>query len=216
MQRVELETYLAANVGLIHAVTKSANARLVKCGVSYDYEDLFQDLSITFIKAFDKYNDNLGYKFSTYFTVAARHEANKIVDKLIAERVEGKTRSVEEMTANFDDQADASEQIMCGGQTPEEHYISIDKIKGMVSGLSPLAYKIVEMTIDPPDFIEREHQAQVAYAKRSRDTGVEKRVSENITVAFVCGVLTKLSTVPVMDIRAARIEINSAARGHLT
>ncbi|MDO4731690.1 MAG: sigma-70 family RNA polymerase sigma factor [Clostridia bacterium] len=54
------EDFINANTGLVHACVK----RFKNKGIEYD--DLFQVGMIGLIKAYDRFNKSLGYKFSTY------------------------------------------------------------------------------------------------------------------------------------------------------
>lgn len=214
MDRNQLNGYYADNVGLIHMVTKKGWGRLQAIGASYPYDDLFQELSVIFIKAFDGFDDNCGNKFSTYFMTSAYHEVNKIVAQIAIERIDMKTRSVEEMSSWSEDGLDEAELLPCLAPTPAERCELSDSLKNMMQGLSPLALKIVTLAIDPPDFVEYEFAAAGTHVKLARDSGVERRFTTSLNVNFICALLEKLSLVTPTALRKARQEIQDAARSN--
>lgn len=212
MQRSELNNYYAENVGLIHMVAKKGWGRLQAIGASYPYDDLFQEMSVVFIKAFDGFDDNCGNKFSTYFMSSAYHKINKIVADIAIERIDMKTRSVQEMSSWSEDGLDEAELVPCTAPTPAERCELTDSFKVMMGGLSPLALKIVTLAIDPPDFIEYEFAAAGTHAKLARDSGVERRFTTALNVNFICSMLEKLSLVTPTALRKAKQEIQDTAR----
>lgn len=212
MERTELDRYYRENVGLIHVVAKKGWGRLQRVGAQYPYEDIYQELSITFIKAFDGFNDNLGNKFSTYFVTSAQHHVNKIVKAYEIERMELKMRSVEEM-ASWSEDGEGSECDLVASEdlTPEERCEFMESIEAMEAKLSPLAMQILTLALDPPEFLEREFHAASSHAKCSRDSGTEKRATRSLNVAFVCDFLDKTRIAKPLDIRMARLEIGRVA-----
>lgn len=216
MQRDALPQYYADNVGLIHIVTKKGYGRLTGMGSSYSYEDLFQDLSVVFIKAFDAFDDNAGFKFSTYFTSSAYRKLNKIAEKIQIERIEMKTRSTEEMAANMEDGDGETMDIACPCATPFDMAEATSAMRYLTDHLSPLAATMLAMATDPPEFIEREFAAAYAHAAYAREGGGSNRARMNLTVGFVCRVLEKVQPDAVMALRAARREIGLTAQRSFT
>lgn len=213
MERADLDRYYAENTGLIHMVAKKGYARLMSIGASYDYLDLFQELSLVFVKAYDAFDDNNGNKFSTYFAVSAYHKVNAIAEDIQTERIDLKMRSVEEMASWSEDGKDESELIADDSATPEQQHIANVQLANLMARLSPLAAQIVTLAIDPPEFIEREFAANSAHAKLSREKGTEIRASRSLNVAFVCSVLDKARIVRPLPLREARLEIARVAQG---
>lgn len=206
MDRQNLDRYYADNVGLIHTVAQKGFGRLRAIGAATDYEDLFQELSETFVKAYDRFDESLGNKFSTYFMQAAYHEVNRIAKRFEVERIEFGVKSFEEMSAGLDG-GSVEEMIPDSAMTPEQELIGRDTVRDMLERLSPLASMIAEMAINPPDFMENEFAAAQAHAEYSRSLGVEKRARGSLNVAFVCSVLEKTTDLPHGTIKSARNEV---------
>lgn len=242
MDRKDLGRFYADNVGLIHVVARKGYGRLQGIGASVDYDDLFQDLSETFIKSFDGFDDDAG-KFSTYFITAARNKVNQIAEGYELDRMGVKTTryksseidtdtgkskwktrkekihagaiSVEEMAAHRnedDDGASVIESIDSGMASPEQIVEAQQELDYMLGRLSPLAATMVELTINPPAFIEHELVANEAHAEFARSNGIPRRNTASISVGFIADVLEKTTDLPTQTIRAAKREILEIAK----
>jgi RNA polymerase sigma factor (sigma-70 family) len=211
MERQGLDRYYADNVGLIHSVARKGFRRLQAIGAITDYDDLVQALAVTFIKSYDLFDESKG-AFSTYFVRSAFNKVNRIAEAHEIERLELRIRSVEEMSSWQEDGEMSVEETIAGNEpTPAQHYEAKNVRLGILDALSPVAEMIVEMAIDPPDFIEREFAAQVAHAEFARSNGVEKRSRGSLNVAFVCSVLERTTELSSSILRAAKLEVLSAA-----
>lgn len=98
---------------LIHMLARRAYARLVAAKVnSYEYLDVFQDMSLSFVKAAEKWNPELGITFTAYFGRAAFYDFNHKVKKLTLQSVP---------TVNFED---LKEMLVSNGEDVEALDIS--------------------------------------------------------------------------------------------
>lgn len=241
MDRNNIDRFYADNIGLIHTVARKGYGRLMGIGAAIDYEDLVQELSEVFIKAYNGFDADTG-KFSTYFTVAAGHKISQIAEgyeldrlgvkttrfesdeinpqtgkrkwKSRRDKIHGGTASVEEMTAHLPEEDGGTflDIIDSGAATPEQLVSAQQDLDQMLGSLSPLASKIMEMTINPPAFIEHELMAAEAHVEFARSEGINRRHCASISVSFVAGVLEKTAGLPVQTIRAAKREIFELAR----
>ena len=240
VDRSKLDRFYADNVGLIHTVARKGYGRLMGIGAAVGYEDLVQELSEVFIKTFDGFEED-GGQFSTYFMVAARNKINQIAEgfeldrtgikttrylsdeidadtgkrkwKARREQVHAGAASVEEMTS-WSDEGEGSilDTIDSGSATPEELVQAQQELNAMFSSLSPLAARMCEMTLNPPEFIEHEFVATMAHAEYARSQNIERRGRSNLNLAFVAGVLEKTTNLPVATIRAAKREVMDLAK----
>lgn len=240
MDRNNLDRFYADNIGLIHTVARKGYGRLMGIGAAISYEDLVQELSEVFIKAFDGFDESAS-EFSTYFTVAARRKISKIAEgyeldrigvkttrclsdeidpntgkqkwKARKEKIHGGAFSVEELSSwSEDGEGSILETIDSGSATPEEILQARQELGAMLGRLSPLAATMCELTLNPPEFMEREFIAVTAHAEYARSQNIERRGRNSLNVAFVAGVLEKTTDLPVAAIRAAKREIMDLAK----
>lgn len=68
---------------LVHMLARKGYARLQALKISVlDYEDVFQEMSMSFVRAADKWNPDFGTSFTAYFGRAAFNDFNKVVERL--------------------------------------------------------------------------------------------------------------------------------------
>ena len=218
MERKNLDRYYAENSGLIHTVARKGYGRLMQIGAAVEYEDIFQDLVEVFIKAYDRFDESFGVQFSTYFMRSAFNELNKKAKTFEAERLELGMRSIEELSAHAEEEGGVSieEKIASDAATPEQTLIARSAIDKWFDELSPVAAMIAGLTLDPPDFIEREFYGAMSHAEMSREMGVERRARGSLNVGFVCSVLEKTTNMPPRILNAARKEVLEACGKELS
>lgn len=241
MDRSKLDRFYADNVGLIHTVARKGYGRLMGIGAAVDYDDLFQDLSEVFIKAFDGFSEENG-KFSTYFTVAATNKLNQIAEGFELDRTGVKTSrhlsdeideqtgkrkwksrreqlhagavSVEEMSSwSEEGEGSVLDSIDSGCATPEQFLQAQQELDAMLERLSPLAARMCELTLNPPELLEREFVALAAHAEYARSQNIERRGRTSLNVSFVAGIFEKTTDLPINVIRAAKREVLDLAKG---
>jgi RNA polymerase sigma factor (sigma-70 family) len=235
VDRNDLGKFYADNMGLIHTVARKGYGRLQALGAPIDYDDLVQELSEVFIKAFDLFDEAAGAKFSTYFTFSAYNEINKIASRVERERTGSKVVSVEKKEGEYgyavereylhggmigiedinaagEDGCSFEETVACDMPTPEEIVEAASSARALLNKLSPLAASIAKLAFDPPDFLEREFLAAQAHAEYARSVGIERRCRGTITIAFVATFLEKTTDLSAAQIRAAKNEIAAMAK----
>jgi DNA-directed RNA polymerase specialized sigma24 family protein len=210
-----LDRYYADNIGLIHTVAGKGYRRLMGIGACIDYDDLVQELSLVFVKAYAKFDEGRG-KFSTYFTSSAYNELNEIAAKFEKERIEMRVASIEEMDRWENTELgvlSVEEKIACLDATPEARCETMSSLAQMFEGLTPLAEFILEAVINPPDYMEAEFRAASAHAEFARNSGIAKRNRRAmiISVNFVCDVLLKTKDFLPSQLTSAKEELMTAA-----
>lgn len=209
MNKPDISRYYADNIGLVHTVARKGYGRMQAIGAAIDYNDLVQDMSIVFIKTYELWDEDKG-KFSTYFMYSAFNELNKTAKKFEIERLHLKVESVEEMSDSSEDQIDISETIACSGDTPEQALEFKMMVEDALRGLSPVANKIVEWLINPPDELEHEREARICHASMARDMGRHKRAKFS-DIGLVCDVLL-MAGVSEVEVRNARRELELSVK----
>lgn len=206
MDRNNLAVFYAENVGLVKQVAWKGYQRLAAIGAVIEFEDLVQELSLVFVDAYDKFDESNGAKFSTYFTVSAFNELNKLARKHEAERVELGMRSIEEMDSMAGEGNSLSERIASDALTPEEIAERESAIREVTGRLTPVAALVVEWVANPPDFLMRELCAHQAHADYARSQGVARR-NRHSPARFVRDMLERVTDIPRDQIRQAYRQI---------
>ena len=200
--------YYQANVGLVHMVSKKGYARLQKAGVAIDYDDVFQEMSIVFLKAYEKFDAERGFKFSTYFCMAAINRTNGWAQGLIEERLKHGVVSIQEMSSNQGEDYDAEEVLMVDPATPEAHYRVTEFLEHIAKSLSPLAALIVAWMAQPPQEMIVELRKAEAYALYGRQRGFNSRCMATISPRYVANFIRMISDVSTTEAERALKEID--------
>lgn len=204
MARAEVDAFYKENMGLVRRVAIKVHARALAMGLSLPYDDIEQEASIVFLRAYEGFNPDLGFKFSTYFTKSAYNQLNKYL-----ETQGGKDR--EELglfsmhAAVHDDGEPIDMESMIEGDfdTPEECLEEKQLIEYITNSISPLANQMIQFVVDPPPELQEEFQA-------SR-SGSDREYSA-IPLSFVCSFAERVMGATPAEMRAARAELQDVRR----
>ena len=199
--------YYQANVGLVHTVARKGHARLLAAGVGLDYDDVFQELSIVFLKAYEKFDADRGFKFSTYFWMSAYNKLNSWAQDMIDERIKHGVVSVQELSTRAGEEVDLEEVLMADPATPEAHYRVTEFVEHIAKSLSPLAALILTWTVEPPAEMLTEIRKAEAYAHYGRKRGFNSRCMVSLSPRYVANFICMISDVSPKETDRAIKEI---------
>jgi DNA-directed RNA polymerase specialized sigma24 family protein len=199
--------YYQANVGLVHMVSKKGYARLQAAGVAIDYDDVFQEMSVVFLKAYEKFDAERGFKFSTYYCMAAFNRCNGWAQDMIEERLKHGVVSIQELNHGGGEEVDLEEVLMADPNTPELHYRVTEFLEHVAKTLSPLATLILAWVVQPPQEIVQELRKAEAYALYGRQRGFNSRCMATITPRYVANFIRMISDVSQGEAEHALKEI---------
>lgn len=204
---MSVDCLYSENIGLIHSVARKGYGRLQAIGASVDYDDVFQDMTLVFIKSAELW-DSEKSKLSTYFTHAAYNELNRIAKRYEIERLELQIKSSEDLSQ--DEDFDIFEMVADNRITPDGEMELSMLVDSIVSQISPLAFLIVSWVVLPPKDVLREMQAKKAHAEYCRGIGLSRRARES-DIGIVCNLL-QLCGFTVNQLQSARLEIDRVVR----
>lgn len=201
--------YYKANVGLVHAIAKRGLGRLGAAKVAIEYDDVFQEMSVVFLKAYEGFDESRGFKFSTYYYMAAYNHLNHWADKLIKERLRDGLVSLEEFHNPNEDESLEAILYVDDSQSPELQYRVTELLEHIERMLSPLAALILTWTAAPPPELMREVQKAQLNAEFGRSKGLNSRCMVQVTPRFVGTFLSMVSDVTQAEVRQALREIDT-------
>lgn len=200
--------YYKANTGLVHAVSKKGYARLQSAGVAMDYDDVFQEMSMVFLKAYEKFDASRGFKFSTYYFIAAYNKLNSWAQGLIEERIEHGVVSIQEMNDKDGEEFDLDQVLMADESTPEAQYQVTEFLEHMAKSLSPLATLILAWVMQPPPELMTEIRKAEAYALYGRQRGYNSKCMVSVSPRYVANFIRMISNVSQPETERALKEID--------
>lgn len=204
--------FYKANMGLVHAVSRKGFSRLATAKVVIDYEDVFQEMSIVFLKAFEKFDESKGFKFSTYYFMCAYNRLNRWAQDLIEERLKYGVVSIEELSQAAGDGEDLDISTMMQdyadpSSDPESSYRVTELLEHMVKTISPLAGLILEWSIAPPQEVMTEVRKAQDYAEYGRSMGHNSRCMVQVSPRYIASFISMISDVSQPEVTKALKEI---------
>lgn len=203
--------FYKANMGLVHAVSRKGFSRLATAKVVIDYEDVFQEMSIVFLKAFEGFDESKGFKFSTYFFMCAYNRLNRWAQALIEERLKHGVVSIEELGHGADgediDMGNLMEEFADPSTDPESSYRVTELLEYMLKTVSPLAGLILEWSIMPPQEVMAEVRKAHQYAEYGRSKGHNARCMVQVSPRYIASFISMISDVSQPEVTKALKEI---------
>lgn len=198
--------YYKANVGLVHTVSRKGYTRLLAARVTIDYEDVFQEMSIVFLKAYNGFDASKGFKFSTYFFMAAFNRLNTWAQNLIDDRM--RYSSIDDMNSKGEEEMDLESVLWQDHDTPEGHYAVKQMIGHIANCLSPLAALIFSWSMSPPPELTVEIRKAQLNAEFGRSLGYNTRCMAQLSPRYVANFVRMISNATQYEVNHALQEIN--------
>lgn len=155
-------------------------------GLQLEFDDIYQEASIAYIRASKTFNPALGYRFITYLgaaimTTLANYKHRQ--DRQLA----GRTVSIDSM---LNEEGDAYEIFPGSEGSPLDELCVVDGLQEAMRELGPLGAQMVEWMIDPPPEIEAELNAlRWKFAEMTRRGMRRNVVTLDMDVRFLLGEL---------------------------
>lgn len=130
---------IADHHGLITKLAQRGLWRLQRAGVVTDFEDVFQDMSVSYVKAKLGFDALMGFTFTAYLGRAIWQDFNRVAERLINDQIGLGLVRMEDMGG---DEIDAYELVASPASTPEEQYLG-----GRAFGDGMRALTIKERTV---------------------------------------------------------------------
>lgn len=193
-----------SNIGLVHVVARKCYGWTKALGISLDYDDVFQEVSLAYVTAQRGYNPDLGIKFSAYLTRAALNQVRKTIGAMTGlKRLNDKDREAlrrikeenehavacgEKTVPSYmglsvvyiedlgsDEMENPLDMFASQDATPEEKVIAEKEWEYVRKNLSPLAQMMADMLSNPPKLLLDEIEAQNAYLDLALEKGEIRR-----------------------------------------
>lgn len=157
------------NVGLVHmqamqGLKMAANA---SCHL-YEYQDFFQEASLAFLLAEEKFDETRGFRFSTYFTMVAQNQFKKMIGQATGVKSvnEKEKQAIDDVTAENKRRAAAAEKQLPSismGLRP----VLFSEVRKTFEGQDDFEQRIPSNVPTPEEQLEFAQSYQLAYAKLS-------------------------------------------------
>lgn len=168
------------HVGLIHNFARKGWGRMVQANVDMDYEDVFQEMSLTYTKALNTYDPERGVGFTAYMGRAIWNDFNRVAEKRIAEKVELGMTSIHALENDDDDNSWVDNILKSDVRSPQEELERKQEIVHKLRSLSQTAKFLVAQLVAPSPEVEA---AFAAHQANLRSTG--GNAPKNMSLGFI-------------------------------
>jgi len=140
------------NHRLMHDLAIKAHKKLRLAGYDMPYDDVFQEVSVSYCKARDGFKPESGFRFSTYFVTAFWRNFAKVMEKLYRYKpVEGVSLNSFSLDSGDDSNLESILAVDEQGYTPEEYFWHKEAISYTSKRLDALSRRVLEEMVDPSD-----------------------------------------------------------------
>lgn len=200
-------TAYEAHQGIIHKFARKGYGRLIQAGVVIDYEDVFQEMSMTYVKAAKLYNPERGISFSAYMGRAIWNQFNLFAENEILYK--SQVTSIENMVDSLDiEDANLYETVSSDAATPEQYMeVKQDWVTNNMK-CGSIAKFIVKQIINPDQgMISRlETKQQVSRDSHLLKQGRGgKRAAGEVSIALI----KEYFNLNPIDVRIAKKNLNN-------
>lgn len=178
-------SYLSVEAMLTRLATRCMG-RVYELDLPMSYDDVRQEMDMTYLQAFKAWKPGGGAKFNTYLHTACLNNFRHRVEKMIEERREMGMYSIDGKAPIMEgDDSDPRERLqsMESGDSPEDQLIARQEMRERMKGLTPSAQRFVAALLLSQTKAER-----MTFKGIAKAAGVEgeelKRVKVEITQKF--------------------------------
>lgn len=207
---MDIQKLLDDHILLVHHLARQNISRFKNVGYDMDLEELTAVFFEVFMLAAQKWDEEQG-KFTTYLTWACTNKVTAMLKKHFRHKGEANRVTYEHEMATASDEDDRESGLEIFGES--DTAFGAMEIKQALAEemkhISPFARLLIEYTLCPPEFIERELAAQEAKHELSLDMQGESYRRKSLNIGFVANCLLKTASSPSAK-RFIRNAVNEA------
>lgn len=178
---------IADHKGMMIKLSRRAQYRLERAGISVEFDDVMQEASVAFVKAKQGFSPQHGAKFSTYLWTAIGNNLNRFCDQM-----RDAYRGAVSLDTPASDSEDAPSLLDVlqdvNALDPQEILMRNQTASETLAQFSPDTRRVLTCLITQPDLLMQEYERVRAYYEMSRAMGhAGPRVKFGID--FICEVL---------------------------
>lgn len=190
---------LLAHTKLIHHVARKWQISFERAGLGVEYDDLVQEGFVACINAKKKFDEAQGWAFSTYFVTCANNHFTALYKRMSKHKWVSLDALIDEDLTLLDTLEDTS-------KNPELELEAHSALRGAIDDLPALAKAMLDLLLDPPEFLREQFQAVEAKRQLARQQGVDERHPPEINLALISTLFAAVG-IKAKDLAAARDQI---------
>lgn len=202
-------------VGLIHKVCKQVHVRVEFANLSFEYDDLYQEACLVWIKARERFNPELGNRFSTYLVRSLYNELNRKLKKQ-DDNVDEHAFSYCQKPTHGGVIGLTLESVLQGSHVSvEDEEVAYESMNTFEADLSVFARLTLKHFVTPSKELVSEFNMLKEKVELSKQHGYARRLRPEIDLSFVSSFISRILGKSEKHARSVRKEIESKAEFHL-
>lgn len=174
------------HTGLIHTFAKKGYARLMEAKVVIDYEDVFQQMTMTYVKAAQAFDAEKGVGFGAYLGRAIWNEFNRYAEKELGLVVECGMVSADAIKMGGEDDVHLYDVVESEERTPEENLDRKQQMVRNIRRLNPTAKFLVAQLMSPSQELEAAFDAAMRRSEQLKAEGkIGRLMNSTMTLGFI-------------------------------
>lgn len=117
---------------LIQKLARKGYLRLMGAHVSVDYEDVFQEMCVTYTKAATRYNPEVGVTFTAYLGRAIWNDFNQFAEREVNQKIHCSPFSIEGLSAHSSEEGIDLYDVLPGNSPTPEQLLEAKQRNSMV------------------------------------------------------------------------------------
>ncbi|WP_342234556.1 sigma factor [Inquilinus sp. OTU3971] len=177
-----IQRSIAQDQRLIHKIAHKAHRWLLAAGVrGVEFEDVVQEISMTWVMACERFNPELGLQFSTYFYTAAWRNITRTIQ---GEAGECQATNVS-LDATRGEDGDMTIQVAADEEDADVLIERKQRQREVMRRLSPKARMAVQIVRDPPKELMAEFEQLRERMRYGRARGIAAAVPRDLNLGVV-------------------------------
>ena len=169
---------------LLASLSHKAFRRAAAKGFYVEFDDMFQEAKQTFLVAADKFDPDLGIKFSTYLWAAVRNNLQRIESKIIAVQI--KTSS---MDAEIGEDVGTMHDIVpSDNESMDDRLLRLEFENKTFGALSEEAKRVIIVLDSPPTELAKELRRMEAFREHCKKNKMAA-AARVLDVHTICSIL---------------------------
>lgn len=157
---------------LAHWITVRVHRRAIASGRAVDYEDIYQEVSMIWLRCRELYKPEFGVKFSTYFVNAGLKSFKRIMGNIAGATGESSYEDLSYGGEDGDGQHFLDYTPDPSAKDPEAEAIAREEQEILLTQTNPLLGRLVELSVQQPPELLAQLEAARAHQALAKTMGL--------------------------------------------
>ncbi len=207
MADAEDQTTFEGNYKLLHKLCHSYAKKAKMAGLTLDYDDLYQEACLTWLRARKAFDPSKNFRFTTYMGVAVAHRLGSSLNRAFEDRrILVKQIGLDEDSESQESWLDSIASEVGAELSPDEEIEREELREAVYLNLSPAARMVLSLMDETPKEVIEELVATQEKSKLGRSLGIKMKAPRDVSFAFITRqimpIYTHMSALKISEVRS--------------